>query len=206
MWPQDLSSLKIAVDTLFDEDSEASARVRNRAADISTRLQSLIGSVRNLSYNLRPPGLDKLGLVRTIFLFCEDFQKKTGIRVDFTAAGMEDLALDFDTKINLYRIVQEALRNIQRHANATRAVIRLVATSPHVVLRITDNGRGFDVTDRLATAHRERRMGLRSMEERARLINGTMNIQSRPMRGTRILVEITYGSKDRGAENTHSYH
>ena len=68
--------------------------------------------------------------------------------------------------------------------------IRLVASSPKIILRIEDDGKGFDVKDRMVKAMREKRMGLRSMEERVSLLKGKMRIQSRPMKGTRISIEI----------------
>ena len=152
-------------------------------------LQDMIATVRDLAYDLRPPGLDKIGLVRTAFQYCEDFQKRSGIRLDFHSAGMGDLSLDFDTIIHLYRLLQEALRNVEKHARASHVTVRMVASSPNVVLRIADNGDGFEVEQRLAAAFGEKRMGLRSMEERTRLIGGKLDIVSRKGLGTRVLIE-----------------
>jgi signal transduction histidine kinase len=103
---------------------------------------------------------------------------------------MKDLKLDFDTEINLYRLIQESLNNVRKHANADHVAIRIVASSPNIILRIEDNGRGFDVDGRLAKALQEKCMGLTSMEERVSLLNGTMSIKSQPSRGTRILIEV----------------
>ena len=159
--------------------------------------------VRDLAYDLRPPSLDQLGLVRTVFQYCEDFSEKSGVRVDFFSAAMDDRKLGFDTEINLYRLIQEALNNIKKHAEARRVTINLVASSPSIILRIEDDGRGFDMDDRLVTAMTEKRMGLRSMEERVSLLQGKMRIQSRPTRGTRIFVEVPYKEKQRGSKEKH---
>jgi len=105
--------------------------------------------------------------------------------------------LDFDTEITLYRLIQEGLNNIRRHADAARVAVSLVVSFPNIILRIEDNGKGFDVENRLEAAFNERRMGIRSMEERVSLLNGKMTIVSRPTRGTKILVELPFGRKNR---------
>ncbi|MBI9085741.1 MAG: PAS domain S-box protein [Desulfobacterales bacterium] len=202
---QDLSSAKIACETLFDAHPDIPSPLRCRMETMSNLLQQTITAVRGLAYDLRPPGLDQLGLVRTVFLYCEDFSKTAGVDVDFFSAGMEDLSLDFDTEINLYRLIQEGLRNIQAHAQATRAAVRLVASSPHILLRIKDNGRGFDVAERRARSRQEKRMGLQSMEERVSLINGRMRIQSRPGAGTSIFIEVPFRESRRGRNENDSH-
>ena len=87
-------------------------------------------------------------------------------------AGMDDLDLDFDTRIALYRLVQESLNNVKKHAAASRVVIRLVASFPSIILRIEDNGKGFDVSDRMNAGRDERCMGLQGMQERVALLGG----------------------------------
>jgi two-component system NarL family sensor kinase len=116
---------------------------------------------------------------------------------------MDDLKLDFDTEINLYRLIQEALTNVKKHADASRATVRLVATHPNIILRIEDDGKGFDVEGHLLRALDEKRMGLQGMEERGNLLNGKLRIQSRLGEGTRISVEVPYKEKRVGSEKKH---
>lgn len=187
---QDLSSLKISLETLFDNQREVSAEIRAKICELSKILQDSISAVRDLSYDLHPPGMDQLGLVRTVYQYCEDFSEKNNVSVDFYTAGMKDLKLDFDTEINLYRLIQEGLNNIKKHAEAGHVIIRLVASSPNIILRIEDNGQGFDVARRLARSLKEKRLGLSSMQERVSLLEGTMSIKSRPSKGTRIFIEV----------------
>lgn len=184
---QDLSTLKISLETLFKNPSPDVQKHIKSQSDI---LQRTIASVRNMAYDLRPPGLDQLGLVTTVFLYCEEFTKSTQIDIDFGAAGMDELELDYDTEINIYRLVQEAFNNIKNHSEATRATIRFVASSPNIVIRIKDNGKGFDVEKRIKRALEKKRMGLQSMMERAALLEGKIDIQSRKGKGTYILIEI----------------
>jgi len=153
-------------------------------------LQETIASVRNLAYDLRPPSLDQLGLVQAIFQYCDDFSEQTGLHVDFSAAGMERLDPGENTQINLYRLVQEGLNNVRRHADAGRVAVRMVASHPNIILRIEDDGKGFDVENRLSEARDAKRMGLQGMEERVALLQGKMTIRSSPGHGTRIFIEI----------------
>jgi PAS domain S-box-containing protein len=192
---QDLSSLKIGLETLFDDQPAMREAARERIERLTLDLRRSISVVRDMAYGLRPPGLDQLGLVRTIFLYCEDFSASNNIHTDFNAAGMDDLLLDFDTEINIYRLIQEALRNIQRHSEAKNVTIRLVASSPNIVLRIKDNGKGFDLKNRRLQVMQEKRMGLQSMEERVGLLGGEIRIDSRPNRGTTIFIEIPLKEK-----------
>jgi PAS domain S-box-containing protein len=187
---QDLSSLKIGLETLFDNQREVPAGISAKVCELSKILQDSITAVRDLSYDLHPPGMDQLGLVRTVYQYCEDFSEKNKVSVDFYTAGMKNLKLDFDTEINLYRLIQEGLNNIKKHAEASRVVIRLVASSPSIILRIEDNGKGFDVKRRLTRSFKEKRLGLWSMEERASLLGGTISIKSQPSGGTRVFVEV----------------
>ena len=172
--------------------------VKKEVEQLSDILQRSIASVRDMAYDLRPPGLDQLGLVKTLYLYCEDFSSSNSVEIDFAAAGMDQLNLGYETEINIYRLIQEALNNIKRHAGANRVTIRLVASSPDIVIRIKDNGKGFDVNDRRKRALKEKRMGLQSMVERVRLLEGKINIQSKPNKGTYILIEIPLKEKPIG--------
>ncbi len=195
---QDLSTLKIGLETLFNEPQKLSPEKKQKISEFSQLLQDSISSVRDLSYGLRPAGIQQLGLVRTVYQLCDDFAEKNNLNVDFYSAGIKDLKLDFDTAINLYRLIQEGLNNIKKHARADQVMIRLVASSPNIILRIEDDGRGFDVEHRLAKALREKRMGLSNMEERVNLLEGKMDIKSQIGRGTRIFIEIPWQESKNG--------
>jgi signal transduction histidine kinase len=178
---QDLSALKISIDTLLVDQIGCNNQMVTRLSALARQLGKSIQSLREIAYNLRPPILDQLGLSSTAFQFGQEFSANSGIEVDFFSAGIDDLQLDADIQINLFRMIQEALTNVQRHAQAERLTIRLVASYPNILLRIEDNGVGFDVDER---------MGLNSMEERVSLLGGQMKIKSMPGRGTKILIQI----------------
>jgi signal transduction histidine kinase len=194
---QDLSSLMLRMETLFDGHSRVDQELHKRGLSVMEVLRGAIASVRDIAYGLRPPALDQLGLVKALENLCTEAGNRHSFDVDFFSTGIQDIALDFDTEINIYRMVQEAVRNIARHARAKTATIRLVKSHPDILIRIEDNGRGFLVQERLTTSDSEKRMGLRSMEERARLIGGAMEIQSLPGTGTRIIFKVPIDSARR---------
>jgi signal transduction histidine kinase len=203
---QDQSTAKIPCETLFDNQPRVSHEIRQKVSDLAKLLQRSIEAVRNLAYDLRPPSLKQLGLVRTIFQHCQDFMAREGIKVDFYTGGLDNLPLHPDIEINLYRLIQEALTNVKRHADARHVLLRLVASFPYIVLRIEDDGRGFDTKERLQQALDEKRLGLQSMQERVKLLGGKMSIHSRIMKGTKISIEIPYKENRHGSDQRHTDH
>lgn len=146
---QDLSTSKIACDLLLGNEPALAPKVMQKVSEISGTLNSNIFAMRDLAYDLRPPGLEDFGLTQTIYLYCEDFSEKSGVPVDFHYAGIDNLKLSLYAEINVFRLIQEGLNNIWKHADASRAAIRLVGAFPNIILRIEDNGKGFDVKKRL---------------------------------------------------------
>ncbi len=204
---QDLSTLKIGLQTLFtggtqDQDED----FQNRCDNLVQILHRSISEVRNMAYDLRPPGLDQFGLVRTLFTYCEDFAQTNELKIDFIAAGLDDLLLDEGIQINLYRLIQEALHNVKKHAQAHGVTIRLVASSPNLMLRIIDDGQGFDAALWQAKSHKEKRMGLQSMVERVGLLGGNIDIRSQPGKGTAIFITIPIKEQHRDHQDANSDH
>ncbi|QGY42000.1 PAS domain S-box protein [Pseudodesulfovibrio cashew] len=187
---QDLSSTVLSMETLFDGYTIIDPEILARGKAVAGVVRRTIAEVRDIAYGLRPPALDQLGLTRTLEQLCSDTAERSGLNIDFSAVGIENVSLDFDTEINIYRMIQEALTNVVRHAGATGATVRLVKSHPDLLVRVSDDGRGFELNRRRAEIVAERRMGLTSMEERARLIGGAMEIRSRLGAGTRIILKI----------------
>lgn len=187
---QDLSGIKIALETLPDRHPAVPPALGEDVRRLGQLLERAIFTVRDLAYELRPPGLEEMGLVQAIAMFCREFAEKTGLAVDFRAVGVERLRLDFQVQIQLYRMVQEALNNVHKHARASRAVVKLAAVRPHLLLRVEDDGRGFDVAERARAIDAEKRMGLRSLQERAEVLGGILLVTSALGRGTKILAKL----------------
>ncbi len=189
---QDLSISKIGCDLLIDNNPPLSPEINQKISEISNTLNSTILAVRDLAYDLRPPGLDDLGLIETVYQHCEDFSEKSGIAVEFHFAGIDKVRLGLEAETNLFRLIQECLNNVWKHADASHATIRLMGAFPNVILRIKDNGKGFNVNQRSVDAEEEKRMGLRSMKERAGLLQGELSIQSKEQEGTIVTVKFPY--------------
>ncbi len=189
---QDLSSLRMNCETFFDGWPEVPQNILRRKDVISLKVKECIHSVRNLSYELRPPDLDELGLTEAFYQYCTEFAEENGIELHFQSAGIENLDLDNSIEINLYRILQEALNNIKAHAHAKNLAVKLIASHPNILLRIKDDGKGFDCQNRLKEAILERHMGVQIMRERTTLFNGDFDIRSLPGRGTKVFIKIPY--------------
>ncbi|MHC1789924.1 sensor histidine kinase [Solidesulfovibrio sp.] len=195
---QDLSSLKIAYETLLDGQSGVPEALQGRLEAASRILARSIASVRELSYGLRPPDMEQLGLNQALDRLCQEMAQASGLDVTYAGVGLEGLDFDYDVAINLYRITQEALANARRHAGAGRIDVRLVESYPKLILRVRDDGCGFDPgrtspesgQDSGPTA--QAGMGLVNMRERAALLGGTLRILSGPGQGTTVVAEIPY--------------
>jgi len=203
---QDLSASKIECDMLFKNEPTLDAPAKAKLLEISKRLQGSINAIRDLSYDLQPPTLAEMGLLKALEIYCEEFSNQFGRKVDFQSAGLNLFKLDADTEIHLYRLVQEGLNNIRKHADSEKAVVRLLGVFPNIILRIEDTGKGFDVKARELALGDEKRMGLRSMKERVNMLGGQMTIQSNPMQGTKIYIKIPFQEQNREAKEAYINH
>jgi signal transduction histidine kinase len=195
---QDLASLKVGLDTLYAGQPDTPDERRQKFSELSGLLEHTLMAVRDKAYGLHPPSLKEFGLAYTVQQYCEEFAGKNSLRVDFFSVGMDDLELDFDTEIAFYRLVQEGLTNIRKHADASHVIVRLSASFSHIMLHIEDNGKGFEVNNRLAAALDERRMGIWSMEQRVAFLHGEMKIESGRMHGTKILIKVPHMDETNG--------
>jgi len=190
---QDLSSAKITCDLLLDPHLKTTlSEIKQKIAGVSKMLKKTISTVRDFSYELHPPLFDKRGLVRSVSEYCDDFSKHNNMIIDFDSAGMHKLNLAFIIRINLFRLIQEGLNNIKKHAHANCVTIKMAASFPNIALSLKDDGRGFDVERLRETASRDRQMGLGKMKERVGMLQGEIKIKSRPMQGTKIFIQIPY--------------
>ena len=143
-------------------------------------LGRLLERVTDLSLNLRPPMLDDCGLVPALLWHFERFRTQTGVEVRFHHRGL-DAKLPAETEIGTFRIIQEALTNVARHAGVREAAVELCVEDSSVLVRVEDRGRGFDPRA-LGTGS----SGLAGMQERARLVGGSLTVDTRPGAGTRL--------------------
>jgi PAS domain S-box-containing protein len=145
--------------------------------------------VRRYVQNLRPRILDDLGLIASIEWMADDMQKKYGIVTNISISEGEK-ALPADVQLILFRIAQEALSNIRRHAKATNVEIRLQQNEQAIVMTINDNGCGFEIPKRLEELVGIGHLGIMGMAERAKLLGGSIEIKSTPNKGTSVVTNL----------------
>lgn len=185
---QRLNAAKIIVDVLAEDLASAPGDAPERMRHLSEVLKDSVQSIRTICAGLRPSPLEKLGLVDAIRHDCDSFSTHHGVNVRFSAHGLEGVRLPQEGEITLYRVFQEALHNVVKHARASEVAISLVVSHPVLRMRITDNGRGFDPARAVPTG--KGGLGLVGMAERIELLNGSFELTSRPGKGTRLAVEI----------------
>jgi signal transduction histidine kinase len=148
-------------------------------------LKGIIEKVRELAYGLRPPMLEHLGLAESLKWMIETYFSAGTLLVDYRHRGT-GRTVDPDLALAVYRIAQEALTNVVKHADARRVVVRLAVTPARLRLRIEDDGCGFEISQ--IPAERRAGLGLASMRERVEHLRGEMELRSSPGRGCRLLV------------------
>ena len=187
---QALTAMRINLAALEKEALPNLSRASQAKLTETGRLvDETLDHVRELSHALRPTMLDELGLVPTLRWYVTRYAERLGIRVEFEAIGLEDRpAVEIETA--LYRIVQEALTNIARHAQARQVHLRLACQESRLMALIEDDGIGFDAHKWMAADTASSGAGLFGMRERVARCGGTFTIQSRPGRGTRLFVEL----------------
>jgi signal transduction histidine kinase len=155
--------------------------LRDAVEQLSQTTQELVADIHRLSYQLHPFKLDQLGLSASIEILCAELAEHQALKVRFRQQGLP-VELPDDATLCVYRIAQESLHNVVKHSGATEAEVVLSMTRDAVRLRVTDNGSGFD----LELAKGKKRLGLISMRERLRLVEGRVSIRSQPGQGTQI--------------------
>ena len=168
------------------ERSAEDKRLRSGLAELRDLTVETLDGVRRLAIDLRPPMLDDLGLEAAIQSHVQDFSRQRQINVNFTSSGLGRLPPNVE--LVLYRIVQEALSNVAKHAGASRVETRLSRKGRTLRLLVEDDGCGFDVE--AAKGSRQSGLGLFGMEERLALIGGTLRVESSPGKGTRLSAEV----------------
>jgi len=179
-----LTAIKMALAMLAQRLPPDQPQLAERAAYVDSLVDRTIESVHRISLDLRPSMLD-FGIVAALEWQIKEFEKQNGIACSFASNEKEiDLSLDHATA--LFRIFQEALTNIAKHARASVVTVRLQRFRHHIVLTIADNGRGVQQADRSKAGS----FGLRGMNERARALGGTMALSEAPGGGALVTIKI----------------
>src|SRR2546423_11975564 len=158
-------------------------------AECKNSARKAVEEPRQLIFDLRPMTLDDLGLVPTLRKFIKEYGDRYGLATRFNVVGQER-RLPGNTEGVLFRIIQEALTNVHKHARAKMAEETMNLQPSRVSVVVKDDGQGFDVARTEANLHKNKNLGLLSILERAELEKGTLEIRSQPGRGTEVKVEI----------------
>ena len=182
---QSLAMLGVEVGIVLNRLPPSSHALRGQLNKIRSRVEQLSEEVRQISHRLHPAVLEHLGLVSALRSYCSEFEEYRHVDVLFVCEG-SIAHIPNEVAVCLYRIVQEALCNAAKHANANEIVVDLTLNDSEISLSITDDGRGFDV---IQPGHNAG-LGILSMEERARMVGGRFSIDSHIGSGTRIEVVV----------------
>lgn len=166
--------------------------VQAEIQDFRNQVTNAVADVRRFMFDLRPDSLDDLGLVATLRRFTTEWQQRTGVTCRLNLTG-DEIRLPPRLEEALYRIVQEALTNVRRHAEARLVEVHLELRSDRARLRVRDDGRGFD-TGQMEDGAGPRRLGVRGMRERAESVGGTLEVTSTEGGGTEVNGEFRASS------------
>jgi signal transduction histidine kinase len=185
---QRLALLAVEIQQLH-QDSFTLPEVLSRMGELQKQTTEIATDVQSLSHELHTSKLEYLGLAVAMRSFCREFGEHHKVEIDFQS---HDLASPVppDISLCLYRVLQEALHNSAKHSGGGHLEVQLWGTSDQIYLTVRDSGLGFD----REAAKESRGLGLISMQERVKLVNGTLSIESQPKRGTTICARVPLGT------------
>jgi PAS domain S-box-containing protein len=182
---QRLALHAVQLDLLAQKPPETSAQFAEQVQGLSAQVKQLSSSVHDLSRQLHPTKLEQLGLVAAVSGLCKELGQSHDLLIEFAHYDIPD-GIPAETALCLYRIAQEALRNVIKHSGARRADVEMGGDLDAIRMQIVDDGAGFDAK----SVNGQGGLGLVSMRERLRLVHGEIAIESHPPDGTRIRVRV----------------
>jgi len=177
------------LDAVASGGKELSEDDRLHLEELRQQTNNIIQGVRRLGQDLRPAALDSLGLLGALEWLASDVTDYSGIETKVNVIGSERRFSE-EVELALFRITQEALRNVWRHSQATKSEITIEFDESKIRITVSDNGNGFDLPQRIGDLAKDGKLGLAGMEERARLIGGTLTVQSQLGKGSSITIEL----------------
>ena len=182
---QRLALLVIELDQIRQNDSAPTSDVLSRVSELQKQATELTTDVQTMSHTLHSSKLEILGIVAAMRAACDDFGQHHKMEIDFESRDLHG-PLPSEISLGLFRVLQEALQNAGKHSGVKHVAVQLRGTTNEIHLIVQDSGKGFD----LNAAMKGRGLGLTNMQERVRVLNGTIVIRSEPMGGTNIHVRI----------------
>jgi PAS domain S-box-containing protein len=182
---QRLAMLAVELGQLEENGSDLPTEMRNRMHELRQQTVEIGANVQALSHELHSSGLEYLGVVGGMKNLCREFGERQGVEVDFRSSVTRN-SVPSEIGLCLFRVLQEALHNAAKHSGVKHVTVLLREESCAIHLTVSDSGRGFDIE----VARQGRGLGLTSMHERVRLVNGAIEINARPTSGTRIHIRV----------------
>ncbi|MFB0559292.1 MAG: GAF domain-containing protein [Dehalococcoidales bacterium] len=186
---QELVALSRRLDSFTSNASHLSAQDLSYLEELRQQTDGILDVVRRFGQDLRPSVLDDLGLLPALEWLTSDLAQHFGIDIAIGVVG-SSRRFPPETEVTLFRIAQEALRNVWKHSEASRAWVAVEFGDDKTILTITDNGKGFELPERIEDLASVGKLGLAGMQERAQLIGGRLTLQSEPGKGTTVTVEV----------------
>jgi two-component system sensor histidine kinase DegS len=186
---QELVALSRQLDSFISAPGKVSKRRIKLLEGMQAQADKILEGVRRFSQDLRPSVIDDLGLLPALDWLASDLEKRFDVTIGMAVLGPER-RFSPEVELVLFRIAQEALRNVWRHSGASRAWVTVEFGDGKTSLAVTDNGKGFEVPRNMADLANVGKLGLAGMEERARLVGGRLTLESEPGKGTTITVEV----------------
>jgi signal transduction histidine kinase len=187
---QTLTGINVRLGALKAESNASSEELQQKITSTQRLVEESVDIVHRFACELRPTVLDDLGLIPALKSFMKDFIANTGIRVSLKVSATIEHA-NAAIRTALYRVAQEALNNVGRHAQASRAEVSIHCLDGVIRMEITDNGAGFEV-DGTSASKKPGRLGLLGMRERVEMVGGSFSVESAPGTATVIRVEIPF--------------
>jgi PAS domain S-box-containing protein len=187
---QQLAMLAVQIDQLRRDPRLSFAKIKTRLTEVRDRIQRAATDVQSISHQLHSPQLELIGIVAATRSFCREFAARQKVTIDFTHDDVPEI-VPHEVSLCLFRVLQEALHNALKHSNVRHYEVRLGHSANKLDLTVSDHGTGFDAK----TVMSGKGLGLVSMHERVRLVNGTIVIDSKPMGGTTIHVRVPFSEQ-----------
>lgn len=195
---QVLTATNLHLARLKKEATVGTRDLKKQIARTQRLLEKSVNVVHRFAGQLRPPALDDLGLFSVLHSYILDFAKQTGLSLHFTSFAQSRIAkLDSAKRMVLYRVAQEALANVAKHADASQVNVSIEKLRGVIRMEVKDNGKSFQVQDVLHS-RRKGRLGLLGMRERVEMVGGRFSIESEPDKGTTVRAEMPFANGTRG--------
>jgi signal transduction histidine kinase len=175
----------VELQIILDGVGNSQPHISEHLRELLERVKEIGADLHTLSHDLHSSKLEILGLPRSVSSFCREFSKQHQIQIDFDQVALPE-TIPPETALCLFRVVQEGIQNANKHSRASQVEVRLIGSPAGISLILSDNGIGFDLSQDYTTNG----IGILSMKERARMLFGTCEIRSAPMKGTQITVNI----------------